>query len=204
MENFKNPQDYFERSLDDFFQPLLASPLPSDRKYSKGHMWMKNDSSSTATLGIDHVGAYFLRPVVSVVLPQTPSRVEQNSPFAWLVVREGTIALRAAVSGIGGESNAQLLEHPYLLLDDPYNSGWILRVAETEIAGADLLSADDFTQLLHDEMAGYKEKFSTAFNKMQPAVGATLYDGGAPIKSIAEIIGHRKYFDIMNRLFSRS
>jgi len=167
-------------------------------------MWIKNDSSSSATLGIDHVGAYFLKPVVSVVLPQTPTRVEQNSPLAWLVVREGTIALRAAVSGIGSQSNDQLLEHPYLLLDDPYNSGWILRVSETETAGTELLSADDFTPLLHKEFVEIKERFSAVFNKMQPSIGPTLYDGGKSLRSIAEIVGQKRYFDITNRLFSRA
>jgi glycine cleavage system H protein len=203
MENHGNPQEYFERGLDNFFQPLFASPLPNDRKYSRSHVWIKNDSSTSATLGIDHVGAYFMRPVVSVVLPQTPSRVEQNSPFAWLVVREGTIALRAAVSGIGSESNALLLEHPYLLLDDPYASGWVLRIDHANKNGVDLLDSDDFTPLFHKEMAAIREKFINAFSKMQPAVGATLYDGGEPLTGIAEIIGQRKYFDIISRFFSK-
>jgi len=189
--------------MEDFFQPLFATPLPDDRMYSRGHMWIKNESTTTATIGIDHVGAYFLRPVVSVVLPQTPSRVEYNSPCAWLVLREGTIALRSAASGIGTESNAELLDHPYLLLDDPYTSGWILRIAETAKSGTDLLNSNDFTLLFHKEMAAMKEKFSAAFNKLQPAVGSTLYDGGEPIRSIYEIIGRRKYFEIMSRLFSK-
>ena len=76
MEHLNTPQKYFEQSMEDFFQPLLATPLPDDRMYSRGHMWIRNESTTTATIGIDHVGAYFLRPVVSVVLPQTPSRVE--------------------------------------------------------------------------------------------------------------------------------
>jgi glycine cleavage system H protein len=204
MENINTPQKYFEQSLEAFFHPLLSTPLPSDRLYSKGHMWIKNDSASTATIGIDHVGAYFLQPVVSVVLPHTPSRVEQNSPCAWLVLREGTIALRSAVSGIGVESNTQLLDRPYFLLDDPYASGWILRIADTSKSGNDLLSSDDFTPLFHKEMAAIKEKFDAAFHKLQPVVGPTLYDGGEPVKSIYEILGQKKYFEIMSRLFSKA
>ncbi len=189
--------------MEDFFQPLLATPLPDDRMYSRGHMWIKNESTTTATIGVDHVGAYFLRPVVSVVLPQTPSRVEYNSPCAWLVLREGTIALRSAVSGTGTESNAELLDHPYLLLDDPYKSGWVLRIAEAAKPGTELLTSNDFTPFFHNEMAAMKEKFSAVFNKLQPAVGSTLYDGGQQVKSIYEIIGQRKYFEIMSRLFSK-
>ena len=63
-------------------------------------------------------------------------------------LREGTIALRSAVSGIGTESNAELLDHPYLLLDDPYTSGWVLRIAETAKSGTELLNSNDFTPLL--------------------------------------------------------
>jgi glycine cleavage system H protein len=203
MEHLNTPQKYFEQSMEDFFQPLLATPLPDDRMYSRGHMWIRNESTTTATIGIDHVGAYFLRPVVSVVLPQTPSRVEYNSPCAWLVLREGTIAIRSAVSGICTESNAELLEHPYLLLDDPYMSGWVLRIAETARPGTDLLNSNDFSPLFQKEIATIKEKFSAAFNKVQPAVGSTLYDGGQPVKSIYEIIGQKKYFEIVSKLFSK-
>ncbi|MGA7159781.1 MAG: hypothetical protein WBZ48_02185 [Bacteroidota bacterium] len=202
MEHSDTLQKYFERSLEDFFQPLLATPLPSDRLYSKGHVWIKNDSACTATIGIDHVGSYFLRPVVSVVLPQIPSRIEYNSPCAWLVLREGTITVRSAVSGIGTESNTNLLEHPYLLLDDPYDSGWILRTSDNEKSGTDLLNADEFTPMIHKEMALIKDKFYTSFKKMQPAVGSTLYDGGEPVKSIHEILGQKKFFEVMSRLFS--
>ena len=104
----------------------------------------------------------------------------------------------------GSESNAELLDHPYLLLDDPYSSGWVLRIAETAKAGADLLNSNDFTPFVHKEMAAMKEKFSAAFNKLQPAVGSTLYDGGQPVKSIYEIIGRKKYFEIMSRVFSKT
>jgi len=203
MEHLNAPKNYFERSLEDFFKPLLATPLPSDRMYSKGHMWIKNDSASTATIGIDQIGAYFLQPVVSVVLPQTPSRVEYNSPCAWLVLREGTIPLRSAVSGIGTESNTNLLDHPYLLLDDPYNSGWILRTTEIKKPANDLLNSDEFTLVIHKEMAVIREKFYITFNKLQPVVGSTLYDGGEPVKSVHEILGQKKFFEVMSRLFSK-
>ena len=87
MTNIDTAQDYFDRTVEGFFQPLLSAQLPEDRKYSTCHMWVKNNSDCTSTIGVDHIGAHFLQPMVSVVLPQTPSRVEYNSPFAWLVLR---------------------------------------------------------------------------------------------------------------------
>jgi hypothetical protein len=73
-EHLYTPKEYFERSLEDFFQPLLSVRLPPDRLYTKCHMWVHNDTSSTTTIGVDHIGAYFLQPIVSVVHPHEIGR----------------------------------------------------------------------------------------------------------------------------------
>lgn len=204
-EHLNTPKEHFERSLKDFFQPLLSVQLPTDRLYTKCHMWVRNDTSFTTTIGVDHIGAYFLQPIVSVVLPQTPSRIEHRSPCTWLVLREGTIALRSAVAGIATESNNNLLEHPYLLLDDPYSSGWLLRIKQSDgkQPRSELLTSDDFTPIFHDEVRCVRDKFAAAFRKSQPIVGPTLFDGGEPVKSVQEILGQKKYFEIICKLFSR-
>ena len=59
MEHANTPQDYFEQSLEDYFKPLLATPLPEDRMYSRSHMWIKNESTPTASIGIDHIRGIF-------------------------------------------------------------------------------------------------------------------------------------------------
>ena len=203
--HFRSPKEHFEQSLEDFFQPLLSVQLPTDRLYTKCHTWVHNDTSSTTTIGVDHIGAYFLQPIVSVVLPQTPSRIEYKSPCTWLVLREGTIALRSAVAGIATESNNNLLERPYLLLDDPYNSGWLLRIKKSDgkQPRSELFTSDDFTPLFYEEVRGVRDKFAEAFRKSQPSVGPTLLDGGEPVKSVQEILGQKKYFEIICKLFSK-
>ena len=203
METSMTPLEHFGHKLDEFVRPILSVQLPSDRWYHPCHLWVKDESPSTSTLGIDHIGAYFLQPIVSVVLLQTPSRVEYDSPCAWLVTREGTIALRSAVPGIAVETNATLVDHPYLLLDDPYGAGWILKVTKLEDKKrrSELLPAQDYTPLLVQEVETVKEKFISSFKKCQPGVGSTLYDGGEPLQTIQEILGAKKYFDVISRSF---
>ena len=201
----ETPTQLFERQLEEFFQPLLSIQLPADRLYHRSHMWVRNDSQSTSTIGIDHIGAYFLQPVVSVVLPQTPSRMELKSPCTWLVLREGTIALRSSVQGTATESNPILIDHPYLLLDDPYDSGWILKMEKRGDLKkeSELLTADEFDPFFRKEVSALKDKFAASFRRGQPVVGSTLLDGGEPIKSIQEILGHRKYFELISRIFAK-
>ncbi len=201
----ETPIQHFERQLEEFFQPLLSVQLPADRLYHRSHMWVRNDSQNSSTIGIDHIGAYFLQPVVSVVLPQTPSRIELKSPCTWLVLREGTIALRSAVQGIATESNPILLDHPYLLLDDPYDSGWILKIEKgAELKReSELLTAEEFDPYYRKEAGELKDRFAASFRRGQPNVGSTLFDGGEPIKSVQEILGRRKYFELISRIFAR-
>ena len=202
----ESPSEYFERRLDEFFQPLISVKLPDDRLYHRCHMWVKKESETSSTIGIDHIGTYFLQPVVSVVLPQTPSRMERKSPCTWLVLREGTIALRSAVQGIATAANDVLLDHPYLLLDDPYNSGWILRITrgEEKKDENELLTSQEFTPIFLKEASGLKERFASSYRKIQPNIGSTLRDGGEAVKSIQEILGHKKYFEIISRIFSKT
>ena len=205
MEDSPSNKEHFEQSLEDFFRPLFSVQLPSDRLYTRGHMWLEDETSSSTTIGVDHIGAYFLQPIVSVVLPQTPTRIDFRSPCTWLVLREGTIALRSAVAGIATESNGNLLEHPYFLLDDPYNSGWLLRVKRSDgkEQRSELLTSEDFTPIFQEEVRSMQDKFTSAFRKLQPNVGPTLFDGGMPVKSVQEILGQKKYFEIICKLFSK-
>lgn len=204
-QNTDEPEEYFKHRLEEFFGPLLAVQLPADRLYTRSHTWVQENSPTLSTIGIDHVGAYYLQPVVSVVLPQTPSRVEANSPCAWLVVREGTLALRTSIAGIAIESNSTLVDHPYLLLDDPYASGWILKIRKPEAkqGRTELFTAEEITPILQKEIGLVKEKFSSAFRKMQPPVGSTLHDGGEPVRTVQEMLGHKKYFEIISRVYSK-
>jgi len=202
----ETPSRRFERQLEEFFQPLGAVQLPDDRLYHRCHMWVKDEGDSSATIGIDHVGAYFLQPVVSVVLPQTPSKIESKSPCTWLVLREGTIALRSAIRGIATEANAILVDRPYLLLDDPYDSGWMLKVsrgAEKKREG-ELLSAAEFSPIYLKEIGVLKDRFAASFRRAQPVVGATMHDGGEPVRTVQEVLGKKKYFELINRIFLKA
>jgi len=200
----ETPSQRFDRQLEEFFQPLSTVQIPDDRLYHRCHMWVKGESARTSTIGIDHIGAYFLQPVVSVVLPQTPAKMEPKSPCAWLVLREGTIALRSAVRGVATQSNAILVDRPYLLLDDPYDSGWILRVERggEKKKENDLITAEEFSPIYLKEIGVLKDRFAASFRRGQPHIGSTLLDGGEPVQSIQEVLGKKKYFELIGRVFA--
>jgi glycine cleavage system H lipoate-binding protein len=195
--------EYFSRLCDEEARAIFKQSIPNDRRYFRNHTWLKFETPSVITMGIDHVGAHFLQQMVSVVLPETPTQIERNSPFVWIVFREGTIGLRSGVQGTVMETNGELLDHPMLLIKDPYNAGWILKISvsaneqQTEYAHNKNLST------LRADLAGIKSNFMISFQHELVHSG-TQYDGGKPLRAIHEIIGEKKYFEIVNNFLSRS
>ncbi len=196
--------EYFSRLCDEDARTIFERPLPNDRIYFRNHTWLKREPSPSITMGIDHVGAHLLQQMVSVVLPETPTHLEQNSPFVWIVFREGTIALRSGSEGMATQTNEELLDHPMLLTSDPYRSGWVLRmsISESDQKRACNEHAKSFA-VLKAELTELKSNFMSGFRHEQ-LHAATQYDGGRPLKAIHEIIGEKKYFEIVNRFLSHN
>jgi glycine cleavage system H protein len=197
------PEHCFATVLENHLSHLNVSKLPGDRSYNRSHTWTLEDTDSETIMGCDHIASHLLEPIVGVVLPEIPSRVEQNAPFAWIVLREGTVALISAVSGTAVQSNAKLITHPNLLLDDPYGDGWILRVrtVKEETKKSSLHSVEDFGPLVNKQVDFIRKKLTAAFQNKNQTAGATSHDGGQPLNNIQEIIGYKTYFDIVSLLF---
>ncbi len=195
--------DYFLHLCDEETRTILKQPIPGDRTYFRNHTWLKFETPSVITMGIDHVGAHFLQQMVSVVLPETPTQIERNSPFVWIVFREGTIGLRSGVQGTVMETNGELLDRPMQLTNDPYNAGWILKISVSASDKQIGYTHNKNLSVLRTELAGIKSNFLVSFQHEQ-AHARTEYDGGKPLRAIHEIIGEKKYFEIANNFLSRN
>ena len=202
----QSAQEYFEYALDNFLSPLPKTPLPGDRLYHRNHTWVRRDSDGTTVMGLDHIGAYFLQRNFSIVLPHHAARIHTHAPYVWMVLPEVTIGIRSAISGTIVSTNKNLINDPHTILSDPYGSGWILRVAEMDLKKEknEFASSDDFSEILQKESQMLRHKFNQEFQRQQPNVGATLHDGGTLIKTLPDIIGTNKYFEIINQIFTRS
>lgn len=199
----QSANEYFLRLCDEEARTILKQALPNDRTYFRNHTWLKFETSSVLLMGIDHVGAHFLRQMVSIVLPETPTQIERNSPFVWVVFGEGTIGLRSGIRGTVIETNGELLDHPLRLTNDPYNSGWILKIsAPVDEEQMKHLHGKNLTAL-RAELAGIKSNLMISLQREQ-SHARTEYDGGKPLRTIHEIVGDKRYFEIVNSFLSRN
>ena len=121
---------------------------PTDRKYSKEHEWVKIESGDVALVGITHFAQDQLGDIVFVYFPDDLENLEQFKSFGEIESPKAVSELFAPVSGQIIEVNAELQEHPELVNEEPYETGWMLKVQLSDLSEMDnLMSADQYDAL---------------------------------------------------------
>ena len=126
-------------------------------KYSEDHIWCELEDDSTIRIGITEYAAESLGDILEVTLPDEGETVEAGSECGEIDSDEkGVIEIITPVTGEIQAVNADLIENPSLLIDDPWEDGWLFTIAPddpTELK--DLKTADEYKELiqrLEDEL----------------------------------------------------
>ncbi len=120
---------------------------PEDRKYTREHEWIKVEDAATnrALVGITEYAQDQLGDVVYFDLPQVGATVTAMQKMGEVESVKAVSDLFSPVSGQVMEINADLIDHPELVNEDPFEKGWIMRVTMSdpaEVAG--LMSPEDY------------------------------------------------------------
>src|ERR671938_1239866 len=107
----------------------------SDRRYTPQHEWKKPEGGHYV-VGITAFAQDQLGDIVYVELPKVGDRVEAGQAFGVIESVKTASDLYAPVSGEVVEVNAELVDQPQTVNDDPFNAGWMIK-----------LRADDPAQL---------------------------------------------------------
>ena len=103
---------------------------PDDRKYTKEHEWIKvqDPASNLAIVGITHYAQEQLGDVVYIDMPDIGSNIVHMEKMGEIESVKAVSDLFSPVSGEVTKVNGELLDHPEIVNEDPYNEGWILQV----------------------------------------------------------------------------
>lgn len=124
-----------------------GTTVPDGRRYTREHEWAMVDGEAVV-VGITDFAQHELGDVVYVELPKVGSRVTASDEFG---VVESVKAASDLFSPLTGEVlavNEALVDHPELVNDSPYESGWMMRVRPDDLAELDsLMDAEAYRQL---------------------------------------------------------
>ena len=112
---------------------------PDELRYTKEHEWIRVENGR-GTVGITDFAQDALGDVVFVELPAVGTTLTAGQIFGVVESNKTVSDLFAPVAGQVVEVNEALKTHPELVNQDPYGSGWMIRVAMSD-AGGELLDA---------------------------------------------------------------
>ena len=123
--------------------------LPEELQYTSEHEWVAIEGS-VATVGITEHAAEALGDVVYVTPPASGAKVTAGEPCGEIESTKSVSDLFSPVDGEVTEVNADIEEDPGQVNTDPYGAGWLFKVRLDGDAPGDLLSAEQYNELIKD------------------------------------------------------
>ncbi len=122
------------------------------------HLWY-TENEGIITIGINDDGLADITEINSVDLPPEQEKVDTDLAFGSIETDDGTLDLFSPIEGTIIEVNSQVLEDPSIIMEDPYEEGWLVRIeADGEIEDTDEDEEDDDLDEEEDEESDEDEK----------------------------------------------
>ena len=122
--------------------------IPSELKYTKDHEWVQIDGD-IATIGITDFAQQELGDIVYVEIESIGETLDAEEVFGTVEAVKTVSDLFMPISGEVLELNTALEDMPESVNDDPYESGWMIKVKiEDPSQISDLLDFDAYKQLI--------------------------------------------------------
>jgi glycine cleavage system H protein len=117
---------------------------PADLKYHPEHDWARIEGD-VATLGITWYGQDQLGEIVFFDAPEIGATLTKDSAYAEVESVKAVSDVIAPLSGEVIEVNDALSDAPEQINEEPYGSGWLVRIRIADAAEADdLLDAQSY------------------------------------------------------------
>lgn len=121
--------------------------IPSDLLYSNDHEWVKLDGE-IATVGITDFAQRELGDIVYVEIETVGETLDREEVFGTVEAVKTVSDLFMPISGEVLELNSDLEDNPEAVNEQPYGSGWMIKIKMDNISQIkNLLDADQYKQL---------------------------------------------------------
>lgn len=102
-----------------------------DVKNFMGYMWIQQEDG-IITLGINEDGLEDFESITSVELPSEHEEVSADTIIATIETSDGPLDIYSPVDGTIIEVNSQVVDDPSIIMEDPYEEGWLVRIEASE------------------------------------------------------------------------
>lgn len=96
-----------------------------------GYLWIRQEDG-VITIGINEDGLEDFEEISSVELPAEQEKIDADVVIGTLETDDGPLDIYSPVSGTVIEVNTQVVEDPSIIVEDPYEEGWLIRIEADE------------------------------------------------------------------------
>jgi len=115
-------------------------------KYQKSHEWARKEGD-LYIVGISDYAQDSLGDVVYVELPETGKSMKQGEAFGVVESVKAASDVYMPVSGEIAEINGELEDNPGVVNEDPFGSGWLMKIKPSSASEYDsLMSAAEYKE----------------------------------------------------------
>ena len=122
----------------EYDDPQVSLHMQDAIKFTKQHEWVVI-RDGIAIIGISDFAQSQLGDIVSIELPKVGSRFKQTQAMAIVDSVKASSDIFCPLSGEVSEVNENLSEHPELINQSPYESGWIIKIRPSNPSDFDSL-----------------------------------------------------------------
>ncbi len=128
-----------------------AESYPDDLKYHRDHDWARVEGDE-AVLGITWFAQDALGELVHFEAPTAGSTVAKDASYGEVESVKAVSDVTAPLSGEVLAVNQAVVDAPETVNEDPYGSGWLIRVRLTDPSEVDaLLDVESYKQVLAEQ-----------------------------------------------------
>jgi len=122
--------------------------FPENLKYTKDHEWLSLDGD-IATIGVTDFAQRELGDIVFVDIDTVGQDLDENAVFGSVEAVKTVSDLYLPVAGTILEINEELSNAPESVNNDPYNTGWMVKIKVANVADVEaLLNAAAYAELV--------------------------------------------------------
>ena len=178
------------RSFVDYFR------VPDGYLFHQGHTWFRKEGREVVTVGLDDFAQKVLGRIDEVGLPHAGTRVSQGEKGWTLTVDSRIIPMISPVDGEVVAVNAAALRNPRVVNEDPYGSGWLLKVRATKLSAnaRNLLSGNVARRMVEESLNGIRLQSGES-------LGIVYQDGGVPVSGMAKALYGEEWHGAVRDLF---
>ena len=125
--------------------------MDGEIRFTKQHEWVIF-TNGIAIIGISDFAQDQLGDIVSIELPKVGSSFKQTQAMAIVDSVKASSDIFCPLTGEVSEVNENLSEHPELINQSPYESGWIVKIRPSNPSDFDsLMTREEYDKFIGEE-----------------------------------------------------